>query len=117
MIIKMIRYFGKPMAVGCDGKCHKAWGIGQRRRKQLSRKDRDLYEYFSDKELGKAPDYPGTFEDGDGKPEEKSERLNRWCVRQCERCISADLWEQVESHNFNKRVNGSPMSWKTNDRV
>jgi hypothetical protein len=105
---KTITYFGKPMKVACDGKCEKAWGIERRPKNQLS-KDDDDYEYLADHELGIAPVNPGTYEGCDGKPESNAEFMdgNRWCIRQCERCVCSELGkhdEPLELKDFSKRI-------------
>ena len=74
-----------PAKVGCDEKCNKAWGIMFRPKEQLSDDDDDVV-YLSDDELGDAPENPPIWEGGDGKPTCDSEKMNKWCVRQCERC-------------------------------
>lgn len=85
MLIKRITYFGRPAAVGCDGKCYKAWGINKRPKKQLS-DNPDDYEYPGDYLLGDAPEDPGTSEGGKAKPTRPEDRLNTWCVKERERC-------------------------------
>lgn len=80
---KLINYFGRRTAVKCDGKCDMAWGRNGRR-----------YHYndepFSDAEMlnavGPAPDDPGSREGGCSKPSYCDDALNKWCVRECERC-------------------------------
>ena len=86
MIRKQITYFGQPAAVACDRKCEKAWGRSSRPEKQLS-EDVDDYVYLSDAALGIAPRDPGTYEGDCGKPTTPEERMNKWCVRECERCV------------------------------
>lgn len=81
-----IKYFGQPADVDCDQKCNKAWGINNRPRVQLGQ-DEDDYEWLSDGELGQAPIDPGTYEGSDAKPLFPDEFPNRWCVRECERCV------------------------------
>jgi len=87
MLLKLITYFGQPMAVSCDANCGKAWG-GSSRPKHYFSEDEDDYCYLTDGELGEAPADPGSYEGGVGKPEPNhpEERLNKWCVRECERC-------------------------------
>ena len=84
MILKQIIYFGHPRTLICDAKCEKAWGINGRPRHQLS-KDEDDYELLADHELGEAPADPGTYEGGHAKPQQRGERMNKWCCRECER--------------------------------
>lgn len=89
MLMKDVLYFGKPVTVGCDEQCHKAWGINNRPKRQLS-DDPDDYVFLADHELGFAPADPGTYEGECAKPREKSERMNKWCVRECERNAMED---------------------------
>lgn len=84
MITKQITFFGKLAIVGCDAKCEKAWGIN--RRPRIRRSDDGSCEYFADDELGVAPKNPGTYEGDEAKPTREEDRLNKWCVRECERC-------------------------------
>ena len=92
MYVKCVQFCGQPAALACDGACSKAWGINNRPRLQLS-DDVDDYEYLSDNDLGDAPLDPGTYEGGCAKPVDDSQRLNKWCVRECERCVSARMGE------------------------
>lgn len=90
MFEKKIIYCGQSAVVRCDAKCDKAWGMSQR--PKVYTKDEDEYPddfyYLPDGELGTAPVDPGTYEGWDGKPKtaSSSEDMNRWCVRECERC-------------------------------
>ena len=86
--------------MACDGKCHKAWGINNRPKRQLS-EDEDDYEYLSDNELGEAPENPGTYEGGQGK---NPKSLNKWCARECERSKIFDMDEQIALKNFENPV-------------
>jgi hypothetical protein len=108
--LKLITYFGKKVAVACDGNCAKAWGINSRPRVQLS-VNPDDYEFKSDGELGDAPVDPGTYEGGVAKPEPNDpDKLNKWCVRECERCNWYGELEQekrqrtVVFRDFSRRV-------------
>lgn len=85
MIIKKIIFFGQAAAVGCDEKCHKVWGMSNRPKKQLS-DNPDDWEYLPDIHLPDAAPPPETYEGGCGKPERDEDKLNKWCVRECERC-------------------------------
>lgn len=105
---KIITYFGQTAKVGCDEKCDKAWGMNKRPRiyRELGEKifgvgddgiypdleleDIDDYAYCSDSELGIAPEDPGTYEDGHGKPVDKQNIPNKWCIRECERCVMSE---------------------------
>lgn len=96
-------YFGKTVAIACDGRCDKAWGINQREKHQLG-EDVDDFEYLSDDELGKAPDDPGTYEGFQAKPAHRYQKLNKWCVRECERSVMVGKDELVCLPDFSKRV-------------
>jgi hypothetical protein len=98
-ITKQIVAFGKPMIIGCDGECAKAWGVSNRPRVQISENPDDYY-FLADSEVGTAPDDPGTYEGGHGKPTHSDERLNKWCSRQCERCVSARVGSALSFPNF-----------------
>ena len=89
---KEIIYFGQKAKVACDGKCNKAWGIQNRPRKQLSA-DEDDYCFLADGELDDAPVDPGTYEGGHAKPVGKEHAMNKWCVRECERCAMSSPGE------------------------
>ena len=87
----LVKKFGTGF-VACDGRCEKAWGISNRPNEQLS-EDEDDYVYLADRELGDAPEDPGTYEGDHGKPfahsfESHSEGMNKWCARECERSIT-----------------------------
>lgn len=89
---KIITYCGQPAKVSCDEKCNKAWGVNNRPRHQLSQ-DPDDYEYLSDAETAEAPIDPGTYEGGHAKPVNKIGIPNKWCVRECERCVMSEPGE------------------------
>ena len=93
--VKLITWYGEPAAVACDGKCNKAWGINSRPRRQLS-DDEDDYVYLSDAETGEAPLNPGTYEGDCSKPHPDSAKLNKWCVRECER---SELYGHLDKGN------------------
>jgi hypothetical protein len=66
--------------------------------------DEDDYGYLSDDELGDAPEYPGTYEGGQGK---NPLSMNKWCVRECERCTMSapGEWDKpLKLPDFSKRV-------------
>jgi len=88
---KLVVYAGAPMRVACDGVCGKAWGIQLRPRVQAG----DGIAWLSDADLGEAPADPGTYEGDQGKPMRVTgpQDLNRWCVRQCERCVGTPYGE------------------------
>lgn len=100
MLQKEIKWFRDQCILACDGKCHKAWGINNRPKRQLS-EDEDDYEYLSDNELGEAPENPGTYEGGQGK---NPKSLNKWCARECERSKIFDMDEQIALKNFENPV-------------
>lgn len=85
-IVRHGYYFEHPVAFACDANCRKAWGINSRPKVQFS-DDPDDYAFLTDAELGDAPDDPGTYEGGHGKPTHPDDRLNKWCVRECERSV------------------------------
>lgn len=89
MIKKEIVYYGQNVTAVCDGKCAKAWGHNSRPKVYLHPDgedgDPDDYYYLSDSELGPAPEDPGTYEGGHGKPVDDGDLMNKWCVRECER--------------------------------
>jgi len=86
----VIIFCGLDVRVACDGKCHKAWGWNNRPKVNLSDTDEDDIAWMSDDELGRAPDNPGTYEGGHGKPPSSKMFPNKWCVRECERCFMSD---------------------------
>lgn len=103
---KQITYFGQPAKVACDEKCNKAWGISSRPKHSLSNNP-DNWEWLSDQELGEAPKDPGTREGFDMKPVNKEGIPNKWCVRECERCVISDYGkpnQQLELPDFSKRI-------------
>lgn len=91
----IVTYFGQRMRVVCDRNCAKAWGINSRPRIELSN-DEDDYAFLADGELGDAPEDPGTYEGGFGKPLSPDEFPNKWCVRECERCARSKPGEYEE---------------------
>jgi hypothetical protein len=98
-----IQYFRQPVIVLCDEKCNKAWGINSRPKEQLSENEDD-YAFLSDSELGEAPEDPGTYEGGQGKPSSSKYFPNKWCVRECERCGRFYADEEIIKPDFSKRV-------------
>jgi len=101
MIAKPIVFFGSELIVACDAKCHKAWGISTRPRTRLSDEEDDI-EWHSDNELGDAPEDPGTYEGGHGKP--INDFLNKWCVRECERSILVKHCENFDLPDWSGRI-------------
>lgn len=110
-LIDTIPFLGSKIKVACDGNCSKAWGISQRPYVQLSGYCDDI-AYLSDSELEQAPVNPQTYEDGHAKPLTTDDFPNKWCVRECERCIRLDLVtnKPLDLHDFSKRVYNQP--WK-----
>jgi hypothetical protein len=82
---RYLSFAGVLTRVACDGRCSKAWGIDHRPRERV----RGGVAWLSDLELGDAPTAPGTYEGGHPKPMLVTDPgdMNRWCVRQCERCV------------------------------
>lgn len=99
----LITYFGQSMRVMCDGKCEKAWGNVSRKKIKLS-EDPDDFAFLADDELGIAPTDPHTYEGGVAKPASPEEFPNRWCVRQCERCVEGQVGEKLELKDFTRRI-------------
>ena len=96
--VRLVKYFGTPLAFGCDGKCKKAWGLNSRPKVMLGADiggDIDDFVYKADCDIGTAPQDPGTYEGADleAKPLPHEEKLNRWCLRECERSTSCDMGE------------------------
>jgi hypothetical protein len=102
-----VTYMGQKVFVACDGKCEKAWGINNRPKNQLS-DDGDDYEFLADGELPIAPIDPGTYEGDDAKPPNATFFPNRWCVRECERCVMEDRAEDIVLPDFSKRQKNVP---------
>lgn len=105
---KIITYCGRSKKIACDEACHKAWGINHRPRIEFDENDEDDYAFLADSELGEAPTDPGTYEGGDAKPISKAEIPNKWCVRECERCVMVALYEEVQLIDFNQRQYNMP---------
>ena len=111
---KNITYFGQRTRVACDGNCAKAWGMNSRPRVQLSGNPDD-YAWLADGELGDAPTDPGTYEGGHAKPltVRGPEDMNKWCVRECERCVMSEPGcadEPLELRDFSRRFYNIPSS-------
>lgn len=104
MLSKEVVFFGHKVVIACDERCDKAWGLNCRPSVQLDPNDYDDFAFLADDELGIAPEDPGTYEGSCGKPIEESEKLNKWCCRQCERCIMCDLGEEIKLRDFSKRL-------------
>lgn len=108
MHTKQIKWMGQEMTLACDGNCAKAWGISQRPKVSLSN-DEDDVEWLADGDLGEAPSDPGTYEGGYGKPI-RSNDMNKWCSRQCERSVIAGPNIPIKLPDWSKRVQNQP--WK-----
>lgn len=100
-LVTDILFCGNACRVTCDSACEKAWGINSRPRVSLSRNPDD-YAFLADDEVGFAPDDPGTYEGGHGKPMHPG-RHNKWCVRECERCEMHKPSETLMIRDFSKR--------------
>ncbi|MDP3909794.1 MAG: hypothetical protein Q8Q14_05340, partial [Gemmatimonadales bacterium] len=88
---KSIYHFGRPATMACDGNCRKAWGVSKRPSHPLpDARDEDDDEFLADGELPDAPEDPGTYEGDHAKPTRLDQRLNKWCLRECERSAWAD---------------------------
>jgi len=108
MLEKEITYFRQKTKVICDGKCEKAWGINNRPQHQLDINNEDDYVFLSDDELGIAPVDPGTYECDCAKPSFATERLNKWCCRECERSSVGKEGEELIAKDFSIRVYNIP---------
>jgi hypothetical protein len=111
MIAKQITFFGKQCILACDANCGKAWGISNRPKLQLSNDEDDIV-WLADGELGEAPQFPGTWEGGQGKPLNPEGRLNKWCARECERSVIVDVGEDFSLKDFSKRRYNQPFKHK-----
>ena len=103
MVKKEIFCYGNNVIVACDEKCNKAWGINNRPKKVLDKDNPDDYAFLSDTELGEAPQDPGTYEGGHGKPSTPEEKPNKWCIRECERMELFKPTETITLRDFSKR--------------
>lgn len=106
---KLITFCGQKAKVACDGRCDKAWGINARPRVQLGDgSNPDDYAWLADDEVGEAPTDPGSTEGWQGKPIGATgpEHMNKWCVRECERCEMSEpglAHEVLELRDFSRR--------------
>lgn len=105
-----IMFFGQKIVVACDGRCDKAWGVNNRPSENYDPCDPDDCAWLTDDELGVAPDDPGTYEGGHAKPPNPRHFPNKWCVRECERCIHSGIGQAVELRDFSRRIFNQP--WK-----
>jgi len=109
LLTKRITAFGLPVEIRCDGRCSKAWGINNRPREQFSAADPDDFALLADQEIPEdAPANPGTYEGGHAKPQgidcTDPARMNKWCFRECERCVEAPKMP----HDFSTRLFNIP---------
>lgn len=91
----IVTYRNRLMRAVCDRNCGKAWGINSRPFVQLSL-DEDDIAWLADGELGEAPADPGTYEGGHAKPLSPDAFPNKWCIRECERCVRSKADEVTE---------------------
>ena len=102
MLVKAITYCGQPVILICDGQCNKAWGINCRPKVQDSSLG-GVMMFVSDNEVGDAPIDPGTAEGPDSKPQDSTQRLNKWCARECERSKLVDANKEFSLPDWTKR--------------
>lgn len=115
MYITNGRYCGQPIVLACDGQCGKAWGINCRPRFYLS-PDPDDIAMFADHELGVAPIDPGTYEGGHMKPLGPADgEHNKWCCRECERCVMLRPDEDIILPDFSQRSYNAEPHQRPND--
>ena len=112
---KLITFCGQCAKVACDGRCDKAWGLNHRPRVMLGDgSDPDNFAWRSDEELKVAPVDPGTTEGESSKPVGATgpEHMNKWCVRECERCEMSEpgKWDEpLALRDFSRRYyNAAP---------
>lgn len=108
LFVTKIRYFERHCLAVCDYRCDKAWGISGDR-PELSRGSDDVDDviWFADDEVAVAPDNPGSFEGGFGKPMHPQEH-NKWCVRECERSDVIEIGESISCPDWSHRVYNQP---------
>lgn len=109
---KLVTFFGQTAKVACDGNCGKVWGINNRPCIRLS-SDEDDYAWLADDELGEAPIHSGTYEDDQAKPVSVAgpDDLNKWCARECERCVMSlpgESGEPLVLRDFSQRIYNLP---------
>lgn len=98
-----IVYFGQPCVIACDAKCDKAWGMNARPTSPNSLAEDD-FEYFSDDELGEAPEVSDIEEGDHNKPVYLIDAHNKWCARECERSVIIGLGEKAILPDFSQRL-------------
>lgn len=114
MLETEITWFGRQCLAVCDHKCEKAWGHNGRRNARdgagpacIEYDDMDDCVDLADSEVGLAPEDPGTYEGGHGKPMHP-DRHNKWCVRECERSSIIEPGEEITYWDYSKRVYNQP---------
>jgi len=105
MIAMQIRWWDEKdlWILACDARCEKAWGMNSQPKVSMS-EDEDDYAYLADDELGIAPDDPGTYEGFQAKPMCATNRLNKWCARECERSVMAKPNTEFDLPNLAVRL-------------
>ena len=110
MIKKEIIYFGQKSILGCDNKCHKAWGLNNRP-KIVDENNIHNVIWLSDNQIEEdAPINPGTIEGWDSKPTCDEEKLNKWCARECERSKIVKINEKLILTDWSKRLYNIPQN-------
>lgn len=103
-----IQWFSRRCLVVCDQQCQKAWGFDRRPGERRSDPD-DRIWYSDDEIIDPAPDDPGSYEGGQGKPFRPS-RHNKWCVRACERSNMIEIGKPIHCDDWSHRHYNQP--WK-----
>ena len=100
MLAKAITFLGQSAVLICDNGCAQAWGLNSRPTVEVAGRT----FYISDNEQ-RAPDNPGTEEGGHMKPAnvENAYKLNRWCVRECERSTLVQSGEEFKLPDWSTR--------------
>lgn len=106
---KQILWFDRHVTLACDGQCGKAWGINSRPKVEFDPDEPDDVAWLADSELGDAPEQPGTWEGGHGKPSGPHE-MNKWCARECERSGIFEQDEPISLSDYSVRYYNQP--WK-----
>jgi hypothetical protein len=112
---KLINWFDREqLTLACDGRCDKAWGISNRPKVEFDPDEPDDMAFLADHEVGTAPEDPGTYEGGHGKPsgvplgDGDGHRMNKWCARECERSSINEKGEPVVISSFAERSFNMP---------
>ena len=104
ILAEEILFFGQRVVLACDGNCNKAWGMNTRPRVDLDEGNPDDFYWLADGELGDAPQDPGTYEGGRGKPERDQRLESKWCARECERSRIFAPHEPIDLPDFSARL-------------